>query len=356
MRLLMFNLATDADDPILGFATHWIAALARRVAFIHVITMRAGRVDVPENVKVYSVGKEKGYSEPHRAVEFYRYLFQILRKDRIDACFAHMIPIFSVLAAPVLKVQCIPITLWYTHKSITPVLRLAEKLVDRVVTASPESFRIPSHKVIVTGHGIDTDIFVPAPTLDDSPNHMFTITSVGRIAPIKRHEMLIEAVRLLIYKYNFKNIKVRLVGNIYSHDISYAEKLKRQVSDAKLTEVVKFVGPVPLEQVVKEYWRADVVVNLSDTDSVDKAVLEAMSCGVLVITSNAAFRSVLGPLAGDLMVPKQNPELLAERVWAISQRPLKKRQALGEKLRRIVIEKHSLQRLVSYLVQEVLKG
>ena len=97
MRLLLFNLATDADDPILGFATRWIGALAERVEFIHVITMRVGRLDVPANVRVYSVGKEKGYSEPRRVIEFYRLLFRILREDRIDACFSHMIPIFTVL-------------------------------------------------------------------------------------------------------------------------------------------------------------------------------------------------------------------------------------------------------------------
>ena len=84
MHLLMFNLATDADDPILGFASGWIAALAKRVEVVHVITMRAGRVDVPGNVRVYSVGKEKGYSEPRRAAEFYRHLIRVLRRDHID--------------------------------------------------------------------------------------------------------------------------------------------------------------------------------------------------------------------------------------------------------------------------------
>ena len=66
MRLLLFNLVTDLDNPTQGFNTGWIRALARRVEFIHVITMRAGHVEVPGNVRVYSVGKEKGYSEPRR--------------------------------------------------------------------------------------------------------------------------------------------------------------------------------------------------------------------------------------------------------------------------------------------------
>ncbi|MEM4205021.1 MAG: hypothetical protein QXS54_13215, partial [Candidatus Methanomethylicaceae archaeon] len=109
MRLLIFNMAMDLDDPLLEFVTYWVRSLAKRVEFIHVIAMRAGRIEVPENVRVYSVGKEKGYSEPRRAVEFYRLLFRILREDQIDACFSHMIPIFTVLAAPVLKAKGIPI-------------------------------------------------------------------------------------------------------------------------------------------------------------------------------------------------------------------------------------------------------
>src|SRR5712692_7868003 len=107
MRLLLFNLVTDIDDPILGFATRWIWALAKQVERIHVISMRVGRVEVPGNVRVYSVGKENGYSEPRRAVEFYRHLLHVLREDCIDICFSHMIPIFTVMEAPVLKFKSI---------------------------------------------------------------------------------------------------------------------------------------------------------------------------------------------------------------------------------------------------------
>ena len=71
-RLLMFNLATDAENSALGFAISWIAELAKHVAAIDVITMYAGKYDLPEHVRVYSVGKEKNNSEPRRFIEFYR--------------------------------------------------------------------------------------------------------------------------------------------------------------------------------------------------------------------------------------------------------------------------------------------
>ena len=140
MRLLLFNLATDADDPLLGFTTRWIGALAKRVEFIHVITMRVGRLDVPGNVRVYSVGKEKGYSEPRRVIEFYRFLFRILREDRIDACFSHMIPIFTVLAAPVLRPKGIPIVTWYAHRQVTSTLKLAHHFSDRMISSDKTSY------------------------------------------------------------------------------------------------------------------------------------------------------------------------------------------------------------------------
>ena len=97
MNLLVFNLKTDADDDVLGFTTDWVNALAASCERIFVITMSAGRIAVAENVQVYSIGKEQGYSEPRRATEFYRTLSRLLRNERIDACFAHMMPLFAVM-------------------------------------------------------------------------------------------------------------------------------------------------------------------------------------------------------------------------------------------------------------------
>src|SRR5215207_4259185 len=113
MRLLLFNLVTDADDPILGFTSRWISALAGRVESVDVVTMSAGRLELPANVRVFSVGKERGYGEPRRVVEFYRHLFRLTRGGRIDGCFSHMMPLFSAMAAPVLRARGIPLVTWF---------------------------------------------------------------------------------------------------------------------------------------------------------------------------------------------------------------------------------------------------
>jgi glycosyltransferase involved in cell wall biosynthesis len=346
-NLLIFNLATDADSPILGFTTAWVNALAERCASVDVITMTAGRLDVQDNVRVFSVGKEKGYSEPRRAFEFYRILRRLMARKRYQACFAHMMPLFAVMGAPLLKLYRVPITLWYTHKSVTPILRLAERWSDQVVTASAESFRIDSPKVVITGHGVDTALFQPG--TKNAESAAFTILSAGRIAPVKRLEILIDAARLL--RHEHLPAALRIVGEAGEVDRVYGEQLRAQVKNLQLGNAVKFAGGVNHGQMAGEYHNADVMVNVSNTGSIDKAVLEAMACGLPVITSNEAFQTMLAPWSDLLWLPEPSSARLAAQIKALMAKSPQERNVIGLQLRQIVIEQHSFQRLIDQLAE-----
>ncbi|MBZ0275409.1 MAG: glycosyltransferase family 4 protein, partial [Anaerolineae bacterium] len=298
LRLLWFNLTTDADDPIHGFTTGWINAVAPYCAALDVVTMRAGRLALADPVRVFSVGKEKGYSEPRRALEFYRILTGLLRHQHYDACFSHMNPLFAVMAAPLLIPYRIPVTLWYAHKATPLRLRLAARLVRHLVTASPESLRLDSPKRLIIGHGIDTTVFTPAATPRPA-ERPFTVLSVSRIAPVKRLEILIETARRTAQPPHF-----RIIGSVYPQDAAYADSLRQQICDAGLETIVELAGEVAHHEIAETYRQADVMVNLSDTGSVDKAVLEAMACGLPVVTSNEAFRAIRASLVkGDNKIP-----------------------------------------------------
>ncbi|MGQ4648734.1 glycosyltransferase [Lyngbya aestuarii] len=352
MYLLLFNLATDADDPILGFTTQWIVALSEQVKRIDVITMRVGRIEVPDNVRVYSVGKEKGYSEPRRAVEFYRVLNQLLATERYDACFAHMMPLFAVMAAPLLRLRNIPMVLWYTHKSVTLMLRLATLVVKRVVTASPESFRISSSKVRVIGHGIDITKFIPSKQRNLS-DQLFTTITVGRLSPIKKVEILIEAVAWLRKKKPDIAFCLNIVGGpLKEKDKTYEAKLKRLVEQYRLQNIVFFTGSIPFGGVVSFYQKANCFVSMSETGSVDKAVLEAMSCEIPVIT-NAAFTKVLGENLAKTWVIERDAKQLSDRLLILTSMSAIERQKLGKELRRTVVREHSLDKLCNRLIYEL---
>jgi glycosyltransferase involved in cell wall biosynthesis len=347
MRLLLFNLATDADDPILGFTTRWIQALAKRVEFIHVITMRAGRIEVPENVRVYSVGKEKGYSEPRRAVEFYRYLFRVLREDRIDACFSHMIPIFTVLAAPVLKVKKIPIVTWYAHPSLTWILKLAHHLSDRMVTSVATAYPYRKDKLVVVGQGIDTDLFCPDGSPPEEPP---MILCVGRLSPVKDHPTLIRAAALLRERWKKPFRVVILGGPAGPKDEPYVRSLHRLVEELNLQDIVSFHPPVPQSALPNWYRRCTVHVNLTPTGFGDKVAWEAMACGRPCLAANEGFRETLGEYAEMLLFPYGDVEALAKHLLWLLRLPSNEVERIGTHLRARVVALHSIERLAEVLV------
>ncbi|MEO1389769.1 MAG: glycosyltransferase family 4 protein [Cyanobacteria bacterium J06634_6] len=354
MNLLVFNLKTDADDSVLGFTTDWINALAKKCDRVIVITMSMGRLAVDQNVRVFSIGKEKGYSEPRRLFEFYRYLIQILRTEKVDACFAHMIQLFAILGWPLLKLKKIPILLWYEHSHVPVSLRIATALVDRVVAASPNGFRIKTHKFRSIGHGVDIQRFTPT-TSSTSTCQKVRLLTLGRLSPVKRLETAIEAVALLPDKLK-QQIELRYVGDpMDEKGKAYTSQLNETVSQLALEDVVAFQPALPFFKVQTAYHSADIFINSSNTDSVDKTVLEAMSCGLAVITSNAAFADVLGEtLAKQWCIPKNRPDILAKRIEQLAAMSPKERQELGSRLRERVKASHSLEALSRRLVTEVI--
>lgn len=347
VRLLWFNLSTDANDPILGFTTRWIQALSPKVDSIDVITMRAGRIEVPENVRVHSVGKEKGYSEPRRAVEFYRYLFRILREEHIDACFSHMIPIFTLLAAPVLKTQGIPMVTWYAHRQVTTVLKLAHHLSNLVVSTNNYSYRYRHDKLIALGQGIDTSAFSPSPH-GSAEGLQPLLLSAGRLSPIKDLLTFVQAVYLL--RQRGYPVQAALVGATPERDLLYGERVKKEVEHLGLNSIVQFAGAVPQEEVVNWHRRGFAHVNLCPTGAIDKAALEAMACGRLSIASNEGFRETMGEYAPSLLFCHGNAEDLAEKIEALLGLSAAGRERIGLYLRERVLQMHSLERLADKLV------
>lgn len=348
MRLLLFNLATDAGDPILGFTTRWVAALAKRVKFIHVITMQEGQVEVPGNVRVYSVGKEKGYSEPRRVVEFYRHLFGIVRGHRIDACFAHMIPEFTILAAPVLKAKGVPIVTWYAHPTLTWKLKLAHHLSDRMVASLAKAYPYKQDKLTVVGQGIDTCLFAPDGTPPEEPP---LILCAGRLSPVKDHPTLLKAAALLRSRWR-KPFRVVIVGGpAGAAGEAYARSLHDLVQELGLQDVVHFQPPVPVTALPAWYRRSILSVNMTPTGSGDKVVLEAMSCGRPCLAANEGFRETFGEYADRLLFRYGDPEDLAAKLQKFLQAEAAELAQMGNYLRNNVIRLHSLEGLAERLIE-----
>jgi glycosyltransferase involved in cell wall biosynthesis len=346
MRILLFNLTTDIDDPILGFTTCWITTLAKRMDFIHVITMRAGRIVVPDNVEVYSVGKEKGFSEPLRALEFYRYLLHILSSHHIDVCFSHMIPIFSILASPLLKIKNIPLVTWYAHPSLTLTLKIAHHVSTYMLTSIETAYPYKRDKLVVVGQGIDTEVFCGARIAPDKPP---MILCVGRLSPVKDHRTLLKAAAILQERWR-EPFQVVIIGTgATSADDDYIRALHEQLHDLGLQEIARFEPPVSNAEIRLWYQRCVLHVNLTPTGFGDKVAWEAMSCGKPSLAANAGFADTFGVYKDLLLFRHGDAYDLATKLEGQLRLSYHERQQLGLYLRSRVIERHSLESLAGKL-------
>jgi glycosyltransferase involved in cell wall biosynthesis len=344
-ELLVFNLATDAGDPILGFTLDWIAELAAHFSWVHVITMRRSPAALPANVTVHSLGKERGYSRPRRLARFYGILGRALLRNDIGAAFFHMTPLFAVLAAPLLRAARVRTALWYAHPKRSPVLRFATRVCDAQVTTLPRSFPFATPKLQVIGQGIDTGLFRPALGERDPAGRV--ILCAGRLSPSKDHFTLLRAVAGL---GDVAGLRVEILGGVpQGGPADYLRTLREEIARLGLEEVVAFHPPVVRSELPGWYSRAAVHVNLTGVGFSDKVALEAMACEIPCIVANPDFAATLGRYAEALTFEYGDPASLAERLRKLLARPEEERREMGAYLREQVIRLHDLRQLIARL-------
>lgn len=345
MRLLILTQVIDEKDPALGFFHRWVEEFARLVSSVEVLCLREGTHSLPKNVRVWSLGKERGVGRLGYVFRFYAFIWA--HRDDYDAVFIHMNSEYLVLGGALWRLLGKKTLLWHTHKSMTLIHRIGEKLVDVVATASPESYRLSSKKLHVLGHGIDTEEFSPGKPKDDG---VFRIITTGRITRVKGLETLLDSAPTL----REKGVKCEILiigGPVTKDDRDHLDLLKGKVRSLGLVDAVRFVGSVSHGEILPYLQGADVFVNCSQTGSLDKAVLEAMAVGVPVLTSNDGLTSALGAYAERLMFRHGDATELGKKLFAIKELSPTSREELSEGLRRIVTEEHSLQRLVPRMVK-----
>ncbi len=288
MKLLIVTQAVDRKHSVLGFFHRWIEEFAKHYQQVIVVCLEKGEYNFSENVKVLSLGKEASKNKLAYLYRFYKYIWR--ERKSYDSVFVHMNVEYVILAGWLWKWWRKKIGLWYVHRAVTWKLKLAEKLADVIFTASEKSFRLPSGKVAVVGHGIDIDMFKP----DNKKEKEIAVLMVGRISPTKRQ---LEGVKIFAsILQSFPQAKMVIIGKpVFEKDQLYLEKIKSYLKDNDLVNKVLLKGAIPHSQLPAYYNSALVLLNLSATGSLDKDVLEALACDTLVVTSNEAFFSLLPP-------------------------------------------------------------
>jgi glycosyltransferase involved in cell wall biosynthesis len=352
MRVLAITPKIDPNDDLLGFVHTWMSRLAERVERLYVLQLwapsdrpGARSAALPPNARLYSMGKDGGANKAVQLARFARVVGTLCLRRRVDAVLTHMGPIFAVCAAPFARAAGLPLALWYAHGAVSPTLRLAHLLVDRVGTSSPAGFRIPSHKVRYTGQGIETDRFLPP---DDEPT-AGRIVSIGRLSPVKDYETLLRALASL--RGRGLTPRLEIVGGTHSSaEQRYLASLRRLSADLCLGDQVAFTPGVPHHAVAPLYQRSSLFVSASRTGSLDKAVLEALACARLAVTCNEAFGPFYGDARERYLFEPGDSEGLARLLESALRTPPGERRARALEYRDRVVAEHGVEHLVDELL------
>ena len=319
MRKLVFiTQSVDQDHPVLAATLPKIRALAQRVDQVAVLAQTGRGEGLPRNVLVHTFGAG---ARARRGLRFERALAAALPAD---AVVAHMIPLYVVLGAPLVRPRRIPLVLWYTHWKATTMLRLAEKLATAVVSVDRRSFPLESAKVRPIGHGIDVSEFDCA----DRKRHTGVRALVlGRYSPAKGLPTILQAVQ------QTDGVEVELHGAALN---PLEEGHRRELEQFG----IPLGGAVPRTEVPKLLARADVLVNNMEAGAPDKVVYEAAAACLPVLASNPVFDELLDGYP--LLFERDSPGSLAERLRWFAGLPAVERAEIGRTLRSRVERSHSV--------------
>jgi glycosyltransferase involved in cell wall biosynthesis len=318
MRKLIFaTQRLDSADPVLAATVPMVRALAERVDELVVLCDTA--VDEVD-ARVHEFGAP---TQLQRGVRFERALAAEL--SGADAVVAHMVPLYAVIAAPLVRPRRIPLALWYTHWKAHAVVRAAEKVCTHILSVDRRSFPLPSRKVRGIGHGIDVGEFA----CTEPPAGPLRALVLGRYSPAKGLETILRAAELA-------DVAVDAHGSDATFE-EYKRSLESRFPGAELG------GPVPRAQVPGLFARHHVLVNNMRAGAPDKVVYEAAAACVPVLASNPVFDDLL---PAELRFERDDVEGLAERLRTLAahRRP---------ELRETVIRRHSVEHWADELVATV---
>jgi len=234
--------------------------------------------------------------------------------------------------------------MWKAHKSVTFSVKLATLLADKIFSVSKQSFRVKTKKANFIGHGIDTkDRFKKQSHRDKIEN----IIVVGRVSSTKNILLLVRVFVKLLEQFDF--LKLYIVGDVENNS-KYFEQVKSTIPDRVRKNVI-FTGSIKFNTIVGIYKKMNLAVNLSDTGSLDKAIIEPMALGIPVITSNDTAHEIFKHLdnKGVFLVSKE--DLYNKFVDIVDNKYSIDRTLLRDE----VVKNHSLENLARIITSEFKK-
>ena len=162
---------------------------------------------------------------------------------------------------------------------------------------------------------------------------------VGRLVHKKGFDVLVEACAILKQRnFHFETV---IVGEHGEHE----RELRRQIAAHGLRDRVRLLGPLEQSRLYGEYQSADLfclpcrVLDNGDRDGLPNVLMEAMACGLPVITTPVSgIPEIIKDGQNGTLVPPDDAEALADAIQRLSSDRMLARN-LGRAGRMTVLER-----------------
>jgi mannosyltransferase len=196
-------------------------------------------------------------------------------------------------------------------------------------------------------HGVDTGLYAPpsdraaAFAAAGLPGR-HAIGCFGRVRAQKGTDVFVEAMCRLLPRY--PDFTAVIVGAETSDQRSFAEQLRQRVHAAGLTERVRFLGELPIEDVPRWFQRISIYAFTSRNEGFGLTLLEAMAAGNAVVAARAgAADRVITDGETGLLVPPGDVDALVLALEPLLRDPAAA-AAMGRRARDRVVQEFSVDR------------
>jgi glycosyltransferase involved in cell wall biosynthesis len=207
-------------------------------------------------------------------------------------------------------------------------------------------FGISRKKLHIIPMGVDIpDILSPDEQDESSP---LKILFVGRIARVRRVELILQAVKNLSIPFT-----VTIVGGEEKtsslSQTGYLNELRNLCQELGISDRVTFTGPRPPEELPFYYRAADVFVYPSLYENFAQPILEAASYGVPVIATPVGIAKEIIADGETGFLTSANPTSLGKTLEQLADRSV--RRSLGANLKETVRNKFAWNRIMDQYME-----
>jgi colanic acid/amylovoran biosynthesis glycosyltransferase len=215
--------------------------------------------------------------------------------------------------------------------------------VSEAIKTEARQYGLDPVKAWVIRPAVDPDFFCPArpPKIKAST---FRIIAVGSLIWLKGYEYALLAVRRL--RDRGVPVQFHIIGNGAERS-----RLLYTIVDLELQGQVHLLGRLSAAEVRSQLQQADVFLLASLCEGISNAVLEAMACGLPVVTTDCGgVREAVTDGVEGFVVPGGDPEAMAAALAQLAF-DREKRQKMRERGRARIIEHFTLERQVQDFIK-----